>query len=151
MTEQHSPYAPPATSLGVSNLPVELPDASRSRRFGTLLIDYLGMIAMFVVAAVAIMLMFGEAGNAFLERTPDALIGLPLQLGYYLLFEGLWGRTPGKFIMGTLVVTATGLRPRFMQVFKRTLCRFIPFEPLSFFGQRGWHDSISDTRVVRMR
>jgi len=33
----------------------------------------------------------------------------------------------------------------------RTLCRYIPFEPFSFLGNKpiGWHDSLSKTLVVK--
>jgi hypothetical protein len=37
-----------------------------------------------------------------------------------------------------------------MQIFLRTLCRFIPFEPISFLGGAGgWHDRFSSTFVVK--
>ena len=44
-----------------------------------------------------------------------------------------------------------GTKPRFGQVIGRTLCRFVPFEAFSFFGERGWHDKIPKTRVVMAR
>lgn len=37
-----------------------------------------------------------------------------------------------------------------IQIWKRTLSRLIPFDALSFFGENGWHDSWSDTRVVKI-
>jgi uncharacterized RDD family membrane protein YckC len=63
----------------------------------------------------------------------------------------LWARTPGKWVFGTVVVNESGGKPSFGRVLKRTFSRFIPFEPFSFFGERGWHDSLSDTLVVRKR
>jgi uncharacterized RDD family membrane protein YckC len=59
------------------------------------------------------------------------------------------GADAGKLLFGTFVVSASGAKPAFGQIVKRTLCRYIPFEPFSFFGETGWHDSISKTRVVR--
>jgi hypothetical protein len=42
-----------------------------------------------------------------------------------------------------------GERSRVKMALIRTICRFIPFEAFSFFGQKGWHDSISGTNVVK--
>ena len=44
-----------------------------------------------------------------------------------------------------------GTKPDAQTIIKRTLCRLIPFDGLSFFGtpSRGWHDSMSDTYVVK--
>jgi hypothetical protein len=45
------------------------------------------------------------------------------------------------------------MRPPFGTMVLRSLCRLIPFEPFSFLGSdaRGWHDSITKTRVVRKK
>ncbi len=69
---------------------------------------------------------------------------------YYFTFESLFGRTLGKMMTGSIVITEYGLKPDFMVIFKRTLCRFIPFDALSFLGESGrmWHDSLSRTYVV---
>ncbi|WP_435523038.1 hypothetical protein [Chryseobacterium indoltheticum] len=29
--------------------------------------------------------------------------------------------------------------------------RLVPFDALSFFGENGWHDSWSDTRVINIK
>jgi hypothetical protein len=50
-----------------------------------------------------------------------------------------------------MVVGELDERPAFSQVVGRTLCRFIPFEVFSFFGEAGWHDSIPKTQVVAVR
>jgi uncharacterized RDD family membrane protein YckC len=70
---------------------------------------------------------------------------------YYIFFEGLFGRSVAKFITGTTVVNENGVKPDFGTILKRTFCRLIPFDALSFLGSRGWHDSISDTYVVRKK
>jgi uncharacterized RDD family membrane protein YckC len=93
-------------------------------------------------------LVFGQRGAQILQEIPNVVLGLIVMFSYYLFFEWLWARTPGKLIFGTIVVTESGGEPSLGQLVKRTLCRFIPFEPLSFLGARGWHDSISRTRVI---
>ncbi len=79
------------------------------------------------------------------------LVEFSLGLFYYLLLEGMFNTTIGKIITGTTIVDSEGKRPGFGRIIGRTLCRFIPFEALSFLGSsgRGWHDSISETYVVR--
>lgn len=74
-------------------------------------------------------------------------------LFYYVFFESLTGRTPGKLLTGTRVVDEQGQKPSFGQILGRSLARMLPFEPLSFFGaeNRGWHDSLSKTYVVKSR
>ncbi|MNR95810.1 RDD family protein [compost metagenome] len=71
---------------------------------------------------------------------------------YYTLFESLCSRTIGKFITKTIVVNEDGSKPDSQIILRRTLCRLIPFDGLSFLGSgRGWHDSITDTYVVDKR
>lgn len=69
---------------------------------------------------------------------------------YYVVTESIFGRTPGKIITGTMVAKADGSKPGLLNILGRTLCRFIPFERFSFlFGYSGWHDSISNTYVLK--
>lgn len=51
-----------------------------------------------------------------------------------------------------MVVREDGGKPSLGQVLGRTACRLIPFEAFSFLGSSGvgMHDSIPDTRVVRV-
>ncbi|HEY6914196.1 MAG TPA: RDD family protein, partial [Paludibacter sp.] len=62
------------------------------------------------------------------------------------------GRSLGKIITKTKVITVDGDKPDFKTFLIRALCRFIPLESFSFLGSTdsGWHDSISRTRVVRI-
>ncbi|MFL9833865.1 RDD family protein [Chryseobacterium terrae] len=68
---------------------------------------------------------------------------------YYPLSEILFGSTPAKFLTESRVVNSKGESPDSSTVFLRTLCRNIPFDALSFLGKRGWHDSLSETYVVK--
>ena len=69
---------------------------------------------------------------------------------YYLIFETIFKTTLGKLITRTSLTQFNGDTVRFRQILIRTICRFIPFEQLSFLTKNplGWHDSISETRVV---
>lgn len=72
---------------------------------------------------------------------------------YYYLWESLSdGRTVGKYITNTKVISTDGLKPTNLQILYRTLFRIIPFDALSFLGGgNGWHDSWSDTRVINIK
>jgi uncharacterized RDD family membrane protein YckC len=76
-----------------------------------------------------------------------------MTIAYYTITEGFFGRSLAKLITGTIVVDENGEKPSFGIIFKRSLCRLIPFEAFSFLGSsgRGWHDSISDTYVVNKK
>ena len=129
-----------------------LAQASQAQRFLTLLLDWFfcyvcGFIAGFILVV------FGLQNYA---RGVDGLVlGGIILVTYYTLLETLFGRTPGKLIMGTRVVDEDGSRPSFDQVLGRTLCRFIPFEAFTFLGNKGvpygWHDKIPKTKVVTTR
>jgi uncharacterized RDD family membrane protein YckC len=70
---------------------------------------------------------------------------------YYSMIEYFTGgRSIGKYMTGTKVITLDGDKPDFKTCLIRSLCRYIPFEVFSFFGSTdaGWHDSMSKTRVV---
>jgi uncharacterized RDD family membrane protein YckC len=73
-----------------------------------------------------------------------------LILLYYILSEGLFQVTLGKIITKSIVIDADGRRISFGKAIGRTFCRIIPLEPFSFlFGERGWHDTITETYVVK--
>lgn len=69
-----------------------------------------------------------------------------IAFGYYFSLEVLFRQTFGKVVTNTYVSSA---KYTFVwAIFLRTLCRRIPFEPLSFFGFGRWHDTLSKTKVV---
>ncbi|NET36066.1 MAG: RDD family protein [Cyanothece sp. SIO1E1] len=105
----------------------------------------------YILFCAVIGFLLGLAGLAeIIENINDLLLGIMLNLVYFVGLESLCGRTIAKFITRTKVVTVSGQKPDFGTIFIRTLCRYIPFEPFSFLGNNpyGWHDSIPKTRVV---
>lgn len=87
----------------------------------------------------------------FLNVKAVPFVGILYVAMYYILFESLWQRTPAKWITGTKVVTFEGTKPRFLRIVGRTLCRYIPFDALTYFFDSnpvGWHDRFSKTLVV---
>ena len=49
------------------------------------------------------------------------------------------------------MVDINGEKPGTQEILIRSLCRLIPFDAFSFLGapDKGWHDSISKTYVVK--
>ena len=73
---------------------------------------------------------------------------------YYPIMEKTTGKTLGKMASKTRVVHVDGSPISWGQAFGRTLARMLPFLPFSvLFSDHsiGWHDSLSNTRVVRDR
>ena len=71
---------------------------------------------------------------------------------YYLFFEGIWARTPGKWLLGTRVVSRDGTKPPFLRIVRRTLARLVPFEQFTFLDEiPGFHDRASKTLVINTR
>lgn len=72
-------------------------------------------------------------------------------IGYYTVLETLTGKTLAKMLTKTQVVNLEGQKPGFGAILFRTLCRFIPLEAFTFLNVEtsGWHDTFSNTMVVR--
>lgn len=131
--------------------------ASNGKRFLNYLIDiflvFIGIFLFGFTAGILISLGVEDVRNwiANLGDIGWNIIGVIILIAYYTLTEGLFGRTVGKFITGTVVVDENGQKISFGSAFKRSLCRCIPFDNFSFLGSRGWHDSITDTYVVEKK
>jgi uncharacterized RDD family membrane protein YckC len=71
----------------------------------------------------------------------------------YIFFEYKWQKSPGKFLTKTIVIDEYSNKPTLRQIVLRSIIRTIPFDPLSFLGDRsrGWHDKWSDTFVVTQK
>ena len=69
-------------------------------------------------------------------------------LGYYALLESTMGRTLGKFATNSYVINEYAKKPEVPVILLRSLCRLVPFERFSCFGERGWHDKWTKTYVV---
>ena len=140
--------------------PVELSLASKGLRFANYLIDtiVLYLVNLFMFQPVVLLLIIRTLQNDGVFDSQRVALAYFIYFVLYLIFFVLFmtlqeflfkGRTIGKFVTGTKVVMQSGEIPTFKDYLIRSLCRCIPFEPFSFFGETGWHDSISKTRVVK--
>lgn len=141
----------PSTLSDISN------DATMWQRFANYLLDliftYIFTLVFGFLLGIILLVVNPDlldalvSGNILIEY----LLGIIFVLLYYILLEGLTGRTIAKLITKTKVVTESNETPSFHTIVVRSLCRLIPFEAFSFLGSNtGWHDTLSKTRVVKV-
>lgn len=154
MDSHNNPYQAPESDVSIPEAPMALDAAGKGRRFGTYIVDYVGYMVLAGFIGAVLGFTFGEQALWLFEGATGIFVSIGIMFVYYGVFEGLWARTPGKWVFGTVVVTEQGHRPSFGQIMGRTACRFLPFEPFSLLLNEtgtGWHDSIPRTRVVMAR
>ncbi len=130
-----------ACGENVSGIEAKKP-ASIGLRFADLILDAIGRFIFGILIGMAFLALHMQ--SAVLAW----LVGF---FGYYALFEGVWQRSPAKFITGTKVVMLDGSKPSLGRVLLRALCMLIPFDPFSYIGNHtpeGWHDRLSHVIVV---
>lgn len=163
--EDVNPYAAPKANVEARAAApcTGVPNAGLVKRFLNLLLDYLAVMG--IVFVITLLVVFYEMLDRTEQSQPlsllDEYINLVLIISfivYYTICEGLWGRSFGKLVTGTKVVTLSGAPVTFRSAFFRSIIRLLPFEPLSFFGNGfgngagvGWHDKWTGTRVVDLR
>ena len=138
---------------------VDLKPVSPGLRFVNYLIDVIAVYAIASIVGILFAVAALGAGTYDEEGTIDSggtiqllllVVWLAIIFGYYVLLEYFAkGRTLGKMATGTMAVKEDGSNLSFKDAFLRTLCRFIPFEFISAFGYRPWHDSLTGTLVIK--
>lgn len=136
--------------------------AEKILRFVNFIIDY--AISIFIVImlySLSIMLYSLVTGTDYvvnadklaeINKYVDRIITAILYAFVIFLTEFLTkGRSLGKLITGTMVVKDDGSLPTSEDFLKRNFSRIVPFDVISFLGTRGWHDSWSDTKVVKRK
>ena len=129
--------------------------AQRVKRFANYIVD---MIVLYVLLfGIAILIASADSSFFTNESTGETnepliyLISILVMFSYFTIMEkSTNGRTIGKFLTGTRAIRGDGKELTMKDAALRTLCRFVPFEPLSGFGTP-WHDSWTKTTVVNAR
>ena len=100
----------------------------------------------------------GFLNEALLQENLGSYLLLSLGIGYlnyivyYTLCEKLFkGKTLGKLVTGTRAVRLDGTELGFKDCILRSLSRLVPFEPFSAFGGHPWHDTWTNTTVVKSK
>ncbi|SEF52979.1 Uncharacterized membrane protein YckC, RDD family [Halpernia humi] len=136
--------------------------AEKGLRFLNLIIDYaFCYIILIIILGISAFLYSFLSGrdlreigsilsnvNEYLDRFITFVAYL---LSMFLLEYFTKGRSLGKFITGTMVVRTDGRNLTIKDYFLRNISRGIPFDAFSFLGNNGWHDSFTDTRVVKKK
>jgi uncharacterized RDD family membrane protein YckC len=145
--------------------------ATQGQRFLNWLIDnllmrlglgYLSGIALgFILALVApdflreIAYTVNSGGSIFSSFKLFAflyMISILNYLFYYTICEKVFkGYTLGKLITGTRAIRQDGAELTFRDAFLRSAIRLVPFEIFSGFNTMTWHDSWTDTMVIKSR
>ncbi len=132
--------------------------ADKGRRFVNYIIDFIlaniyASIIMWMIF-VFIDLITGDwgFGTPIFIRWPIRIVILA---SYFFVLEYYsHGKTIGKLITNTKVVSRHGHEPVPAKLLGRSFARFIPFEPFSVLFSTnglGWHDTLSGTVVIEDR
>lgn len=143
----------------IFNQELHINSVDQGVRFANWIIDRLvtfgltylmGMLIGFVIIITGGDLDFLD--NNFAIRLFDFAVGVFVYLFYYTIMEGATkGKTVGKFITKTTGVDTINFKPiTWSMAFKRSLCRIIPFEVFSGFSYAPWHDTMTNTTVVKI-
>ena len=149
MSPEHKlPVTPPKTITPIYNISVPEKSnyitASLTKRFANHFIDGIAIIFLMIILSFftgffSIIIFFFFPVFLFFFS--------PL---YYAVMEYKFGKTIGKYATKTKVISTNGKPLDFWQCLLRTICRIIPFEPISGLAFKGifWHDSIARTMVI---
>ena len=115
------------------------------KRLANFLLDIFFILILIVIfTTIFILLGFESISNT-------NTFGILIFILYFVFFETLFQKTPGKLITKTKVVKQNGDKATFLIILERSLIRLFAFEFVSFFSNKypvGWHDSWSKTIVV---
>ncbi|MBD8084181.1 RDD family protein [Chryseobacterium caseinilyticum] len=137
---------------------IEMNRATGGQRFANYLIDLLALFALNFVISLASMFLYEMTSAYFFYfynnggMVWEFLSGYVISTVYYFMWEYFSnGRTLGKIVTGTRAVSIDGEDASTTQIWYRSLCRLIPFNAFSFLGENGWHDTLSQTRVIDIK
>jgi uncharacterized RDD family membrane protein YckC len=123
-----------------------------TKRLANVVIDTVFFFIIMLVVGFVLAILIPDTEQGVEPSNPwvDQLIGSLMLAGYYIVFEGWLGKTPGKMITRTRVVTTDGQSPSVNAIIGRNLVRLIPFDALTFIAQTpiGLHDRLAHTMVV---
>lgn len=116
-------------------------DITKATRIINLLTDYSAIFIFWIVLTVC----------------SGGILGAPIFLSfllflYYFLFEVSTGKTLGKMLTKTTVVSRNGSPASVFKIFQRSMLRFVPIDILSYlFGtELGFHDILSGTKLKKI-
>jgi uncharacterized RDD family membrane protein YckC len=133
----------------------------RSGIWSYLLLRWLGAWIDFIVVFLFLALPDSALGNALYQET--IWIWLVVPVIYFPVSEGIWGRSLGKLVTGTVVVDDAGRAPGILKAELRTVTRLVEVNPLLLGGlpagiavamsrrRQRLGDMLAGTYVVRLK
>jgi uncharacterized RDD family membrane protein YckC len=137
--------------------------ATQGQRFFNWLVDniLLRLIIQFVTGQFFVEMMFNLwpeytirvfSETSFETYFVSYLISIIHYIFYYTICEKAFkGYTLGKLITGTRAIKMDGQELTLKDAFLRSLSRMVPFEVFSGFSEQPWHDTWTNTGVVKAR
>ena len=106
-----------------------LEPVTKNVRFLNYILDII--VVYFLMFLVGVVLAVTGNSDLISNTIVIRLFAIIVFFFYYFLMENTAGRTIGKLITGTKVVTQDGDKPTTKQIALRSLSRIVPFEPFS--------------------
>jgi len=136
---------------------INLIPADKGLRFINFLIDYIVFnIVNYLVTSIYEGFLtpqyeaYLDENAALIFTLYGALISLAVFVLFYTTIEYYTkGRSLGKLATNTIAVRLDGSPITFKDALLRSLCRLIPFETIAALFVKPWHDSITNTTVVK--
>ncbi|MBK6936585.1 MAG: RDD family protein [Chitinophagaceae bacterium] len=138
-------------------------EASQGQRFLNWLIDniLLRLIITYLTGEVAVQFLFNIAPEytvrVFSEQSFESYLVSYIIVGFHYIFyyticeKAFKGYTLGKLITGTRSIGTDGQELTLKDALLRSLSRFVPFEAFSGLGDAPWHDTWTNTTVIKSR
>lgn len=129
--------------------------ASKGTRLANYLIDLVAFYIVFFMILTLLMII-SPAYRGWVANSSDItqrLMGITSYLLFCFFMETVTGgRSLGKLITGTRVIMTDGHKPSAGNYFLRNIIRgVILIDQLSFLSENGFHDSWSNTRVIKIK
>lgn len=139
----------------LSKSEVNLVKAATGKRFTNYIIDRIVFtLALYGIIISLTMVPFFYSFITEINTVVDYIFSSVIFALLYFSIETLTGgKTIGKYITQTRVLTVKGKKPNFNHYLARSFSRIVPFEPFSFINDvsNGWHDKWSETIVIDER
>jgi len=112
-------------------------------------IDSIAFLILTVILTFIHRLFAGPIDKAFTDIFGYLMLSIGF-FGYYIFMETKYQKTIGKFMTRTKVVMRNGSKPEINDILRRTFCRLIPLDNVSYlFNSNGYHDRLSDTTLIK--
>lgn len=115
-------------------------DASKARFIAAVIDNLMALVVMLLVVSMV-------PENLYVIKLSAIVLGY---FGYFLLFEGLWSRTPGKYFQGLVIRKLDGSFADWKASLIRSALRIVEINPVLFGGIPAGLILISSERNQRL-